>query len=502
MVPAFGNSFAQTAVHVYVQDNYRITSYGGKDYTKRLADDQKYVIIPNMRDDVADFVMPIYVFEGKLPAGFQVTGDMIKMDEKLYVIANATNVDGFYEDSYKTSFVVMLNDYYKNVNFEGDDYYIYGATSYTVEAFDLLLGKNVDVNGYNLGALKAKTIYATIDGSIINSKNDNAKTDSWSMFWEAAKAVYSALKDETHDEAPDYYFFKDVELEKTDVDTKEHFSKEVLSSLLGYKGAYEDLVDSYTVKYVTLENDKIKSIVDYKEADVFTAGVSDVEAYVIVDAKNNDNDVVVYVVAGTADSTGTAESKTATTDNAFKFIENVPAYVIGNVAYDVVESVNDGVKSYKTTLKGLGLEYVGAATADTHKAIYDQKLYFAVKGACDINNWKTTLNGKAVYGSIIEGTYTNHKANDAYNAAYVCDLVNKIGLDNLDQELVAGWNDFKFYFEGARHENETYTMQVTISIHVAANGAIDDIMFATSGTEYNLVNNADINGSLVAYPEA
>lgn len=473
------------------QDNYRVVDYTTntddlKDKTKRVADGQKYVIIGNVETYALGEFMPIFTFKGQIPAGWTVKGDLLVDTDDLIVIVNVDSISGFNYDTYKTGYVVLLDKNYKVVEFDGyaKDYYIYGATKYTVQAFNLLTAKKDDVAvGYNLD-ITTKEIYNTIDGAIIN---DNGKT--WAEFWANAEGAYADMNRGDLD-----YIFETVEVKADDIDTKEHFSKNILSDFaeMNLTGDYSDLIDAYTVKTLTLKNGKIDKIEDYDAKKIFTEGVSAIDAYVVVDVKGG-NDVVVYVVVGTADSTAKTEGTTATTTNAIAVGKD--AWIIGNAVYDVVETVNDGVKTYKTTIKSLGLEYVGAATTDTHAAVLHDGHYFGIAGKCDTEDWQTTLNGKAVYGSLVEKTYDDHKADDTYTE-YVCDLIKAIEVAASDAELVAGkWNEFVIDFVGTKH-GDKFDANIMLAFNVDANGKVVELAFAT-GAGQVVINDYDYVSLLV-----
>lgn len=135
--------FVHEDATVAPQDNYRVITVDGKAVsTKKMNKDQKYVVIGDYKNYLVNY-MPIFFYEGKIPTGWTVTGDILVEKDDLIIIANPSNMVGFSYDSVKTGYVAIVDKKItdRNYNGYGEDYYIYGAVEYTVEAFNLLTMK-------------------------------------------------------------------------------------------------------------------------------------------------------------------------------------------------------------------------------------------------------------------------------------------------------------------------------------------------------------------------
>jgi len=439
IVPVNGHNLVKD-VTVAVQDNYRITS-GGKTETKRLADSQKYIILGGADEEF----MPIYTFKGKIPdPNWTITGDLLVANTDLYIFCNVDYVEGFNSDTTKTGFVVLRDNFYKTVNFDGynAEYYVYGATTYNVEAFNLLTGKTDDYAAATNLDLDKYEIYTTIDNTIVNDK-----ARAWSGedgFWTKAQVAYHDYEASKNDanglDDPDYLFKSAAVASNDTIKDKAAVSKNFVSGMLGLTGKYEDLVGDLKVYELKLDTKgNVTKIDGFSWADDVAADAANVGVYVIYNAKTTG--CVVYV-----DVNNYAKKDVTASDVKIPFANDVK---VENNSFDeykteingtlIADTVSKNGKVVKATVKAIDLAWgdpaAKDATDDTLRSILRNGFYFGRKGESLHEMWGTKVNGKLVYGTIVADTYDikeefkSDLAEDVYNA--LVGAVNEVKISDL-----------------------------------------------------------------------
>lgn len=264
-------------VTIAVSDGVYRTYTGGDPY--KMKDTDKYIIVPEIAGEYIQ-IMPIFVYEGKLPESWHVTGDVIvgADDDSTIVMVNADfvgNMFGFNKNVYKYSMVVALDAVKTSSVYDGygeDSWYIQGATSYEVEAWDIYAGGFVTVTATNIDVEEGK-IYAAIDGEIVQdvaidwAEIDNLYTDSNAN---SATIIVSNME-------------LGADLDRW------------ASDMYRYTNKY-DLVDDVDYFYVTFDG---SYVVDIEEVDLDDmSGYKFVWTTVVYDPATED--AIVYIYADTA----------------------------------------------------------------------------------------------------------------------------------------------------------------------------------------------------------
>lgn len=197
--------------------------------SRKMSSSDKYVII---LDDADALYAPVYVYEGKLPAGAVIEGDRINdsaYDNTTYVIVNAT-VTGMTLDSYKTGLVLLLEDKYLVADYNGanaEDWYLLGASVYEVEVFDLMLGK-VDAvyAGTNID-LDVGNVYFTQDGVIVED-NGVVNVDHFYSILDTAYPTGNTFSEDYDIDSASYLYGK---FDVTEENYKSLFEKDELAAI-------------------------------------------------------------------------------------------------------------------------------------------------------------------------------------------------------------------------------------------------------------------------------
>lgn len=450
---------------------YNITIEGVEDgryfeYTKHHDKDKmvslktqssdKYIIIPAETTNNAPYA-PIYVYEGKIPEGWTVTGDRINSDDhnnRTYVIVNATDIEGFDKDTYKSGLVLLLDDKYLSANYNGadsDSWYLLGASAYEVEVFDLLTGsERVTYAGTNVD-LDEGHIYYTQDGVIVE---DLGVWDIALQLPLVALDVYS----DTNPATADYLFgtvvitddnYEDF-IRSTDDKRREYVANltatyfdgtvdasgkanvetGTLNDQLG-NTAYRDVVDDIYVYAVDYEDDVVKDVVTINSKTAkFEDLVEDYDefafpAYYVYDL-STDN-IVYYISLAEADITTVVSDKLAWT-NPVLVAGDADAYVEASFAYKTKTTTVNGAETVEAVIEGVKLTVDGILTEDaTHVNVWENFYCFGEEGECfvedsDVNIDIDGLPMLEVLSSIVVDTYDNHDDEvDKY-----CNLVKSV----------------------------------------------------------------------------
>lgn len=459
---------------------------------RKMKSSDKYVIV--LADTEERPYAPVIVYTGKLGDGWTVKGDIINTTDEnkgTYVIVNAT-VEGF-NDTYKTGFVLLLDDTYYSVDYNGssaEDWYLLGASTYEVEAFDLLHGDNDAVYTATNKSLKVGHVYFAQDGVIVEDEGIKTLADIMPIMEEA----YG----EDSIETGKYWFAKATITEKNykdlfngdkDVDEKFIFANTDIADFAGVSKFYDDIIDGisiFAVEYNT-KNETITKVtgVDAKAfAKKATADEFVYNVYFVYCAEGAD--IVAYIDMVPVSTVVTGETKSS--NSAIVWADETYDAEIEAVV-DYTEKFVDG-KLVGITVEGVTLTFVGDAV-DTfnHANIDAENFHFGEKGACDNEKIKALVSIKSediapIGASLVEKTYDDH--DDEAN----CQLVKSIYIaldaengENYYDEAIVGAPDIDIAFEvnasvvdaGWYREFATIEIEVDVDASAATNVVIRGI---------------------------
>ncbi len=423
---------------------YNITIEGVEDgryfeYTKHHDKDKmvslktqssdKYIIIPAETTNNAPYA-PIYVYEGKIPEGWTVTGDRINSDDhnnRTYVIVNATDIEGFDKDTYKSGLVLLLDDKYLSANYNGadsDSWYLLGASAYEVEVFDLLTGsERVTYAGTNVD-LDEGHIYYTQDGVIVE---DLGVWDIALQLPLVALDVYS----DTNPATADYLFgtvvitddnYEDfirstddkrreyvAGLDATYFDENANVVNGTLDEQLG-NDKYRDVVDDIYVYAVDYKDDVVKDVVTINSKTAkFEDLVEDYDefafpAYYVYDL-STDN-IVYYISLAEADITTVVSDDLDWTNPVvikdMRDFDTVEAYIQAEVAYQTVTTTTNGVEEVTALVDGIKLSFEGVSVDDaSHENVLANGWFFATTSDCAYDEDGELVLGDNVVADIV-----------------------------------------------------------------------------------------------------
>ena len=399
------------------EDGYAVVTIKGETKTRKMKSTDKYVIV--LAETEKRPYAPVIVYEGKLADGWTIEGDIINTDDEnagTYVIVNAV-VNGF-ADTYKTGLVLLLDDTYYSVSYNGtddEDWYLLGASAYEVEAFDLLTGKADAVYYATNKNLKVGHVYFTQDGVIVEDKG----IETLAEIMVRAEEAYG----EDSIETAEYWFAKatiteanyaDLFTGDKDLDEKFVFANTDFATFAGVSKFYDDIIDAFTVYGVEYDADEeeITDIAGLSKAD-FEELVEDYaeyayDVYFVYDVDNAD--IVAYVdIVEAATTVELVEGSTK------------PITVWEDTTYDAeIEAVVDYTAKYVDgklvgiIVDGVALTFVGEAVETFDHANIDAlNFHFGEEGACDVEAIlaNVEIDGvalDAVGASMVEITYDNH----------------------------------------------------------------------------------------------
>jgi len=451
-----------------------ITSENAKDgyltINGAAARDKGYTYIIIGREDYAGYA-PIVIYSGKITdTRWAVTGDLINDgNDSVYLIVNA-EWTGFWLDRPTMGVVAFLDDHYWFADFDGntaEDWYLLGAAEYEVEVFDFYTASNIVVKATNLD-LDENTVYNTIDGKIVYDTAIEVYTLA-DLEW----ALNKAFQDEDAQSAD--YFFNFFDLKASNIDTlKTLISKDVSKVLFSSGKEYTDLVNEIkAIKLVEFDGKGgIADISNINKAfleDLYEeTGINAIEAFYVYD--NATANVYVYACVdqymydNTEDKDLIGETVIEAGEDAYITVEaDVTVHTEG------IDRHTNDVKVVTATVNALTFEFVGAAVEDdTHQAVENHSYYFGNKGECDFEDWHCTVNGKAVYGSIVAGEFEGHDTED------ICNLIKAVKVEDLGITLVEG--DVKTVvvsFDNNYGTNATITVEVSLIDGVVAVEILD-----------------------------
>ena len=385
---------------IAIDDGYRTVDYGGTKATKKLTDKDVYVIVGDPNASQYAYLgnyMPIYVFTGKAQDGWAVAGQMIvgNQNSNAFIIVNPVLIEGFNYDTYKTQFVVatkkvITDKSYNGVSGFGKDYYVYGATEYTYEVFDLLTGANTTVKTTNM-ELDLGEVYVAIDGYVFGD-NNNTMADFTGNVGKAYEGLaFDAYHDTEWRENADFKFtwinFTKAYCQNAK-DAAKNFSLNYVSNgagILDFKNDHDDLVDSYKVYAVDLDEELelVEDIYTLNEKDFDKLGdVKSIPAFVVYDVDKEA--AVVYVMIDMA-----ALNNVTDEDGENFFVEELveveedAAYVDGSANITLTTNPNDDDAIVSAKLNSVTFNFTGEGTDGMHNIIHTNAWFFGDKGTCD-----------------------------------------------------------------------------------------------------------------------
>ncbi len=417
-----GNGVKLRAATIIADDDGYM-DYSDNDDTnkyRKMASTDKYVIIP-VADSKAP-TAPVYVYEGKLPAGAKITGDRINSgsyDNTTYVIVNAT-VENFSQiyDSYKTGLVLLLNDSYIIADYNGtdaEDWYLLGSSVYEVEAFDVLAGKYETIYAATNLDLEVGHIYFTQDGVAVE--------DLGVLEIAGIPAVMNAIYPNNGLVASDDASYAYGSFVVTESNYKSLFDKEKLANLAGlpallgqkkYRGNIDEIL-VYTLEYKddevvaksfgAVDADDIKELMeDYEGFSLYANwvyGISSTDIVVYIDITDGEGSFVEV-----SDLDYTNPVKVWETE-----IDDAEAYIEAEFGYTTTTTTVNGVETVTTVIDGVRLTFGGYDVENaTHKIVAENDWFFGAEGECDFETIiaKMTFDGVACYpvrDSIVLDTY-------------------------------------------------------------------------------------------------
>ncbi len=431
-------------------DGYMTYTVKGTASDKKMKDEDKYVIIPeNITGSLV--YAPIYVYEGKLQDGWAVTGQELgSTTDRVYVIVNATDITGF-QDTYKTSLVILLDDTYYSANYNGadsDSWYLLGATTVEVAVFDVMTGTTNKVYvGTNVD-LKEGHMYYAVDGVLVE---DVGVADATAIVKEVntaypdADTYYAAsvtLVDGSHYNVKDATRFDEIEddflVGKVTADGYANFHGDKVTST-----AY--FIVTYNTKGVitgieSIAQDKIDDYVEKNNITTLTASL-------VFDV--NTNKAIFYINPDEVTTTVTSEEQYS---DEFDVVVLDDAKIVGQVIYTET-TVSVGGVDVSKTLNILGVKYSfeGDAVEGIHAKIAEAGYAFGTTGDHIDERYTATYSigdkkvnvvpTTVIYDSIVAAEYAD------------ADVPTK---DCADCELVQSV-EFRF------NEDDVQTLRVTIN---------------------------------------
>ncbi len=391
---------------------------------RKMKSTDKYVIV--LAEAEKRPYAPVIVYEGKLADGWTIEGDIINTTDEnagTYVIVNAKISDGAFADTYKTGLVLLLDDTYYSVSYNGtddEDWYLLGASAYEVEAFDLLTGDNDAVYYATNKNLKVGHVYFTQDGVIVEDKG----IETLAEIMVRAEEAYG----ENSIETAEYWFgkttitkdnykalFNDVK-DVADADERLVFDTEDFRDFADVTAGkfYDDVIDAFTVYGVEYDADEeeITDIAGLSKAD-FEEMVEDYEEYAynvyfVFDVDNAD--VVAYV--DIVEAATTVELVDGKTDAVVVWEDDTHDAEIEAVV-DYTAKYVDGVL-VGATVNGINFTFAGdAVDSFDHANIDNLHFHFGEEGACDVEAVLALVKFagvdlEPVGSSMVETVYANH----------------------------------------------------------------------------------------------
>lgn len=463
------------SIKITFDDAYRFVEYdGAAAKTKRMSANDKYIIIGDVKGNGNEDTygapiqekwskfMPIYVYEGKVNLaddylGWCIEGTSLVGDagSSTFIIVNPTKIVGFDRDTTKTGFVAILEKKIteRNYNGYGESYYLYGATQYTCEAFNLLSGKSDEVRvGTNID-LEEGRIYTTIDDTIIDI--DGKQDMRWIDF--KYDLVELGAYTETDLDIAEYRFFYDYAFGEQIIkyvdgknNDKEEFSSDVVAkALFGVDKTYKDLVEGLKVFYVaTGEFDEIvdiKSINSTKDFKKYFDEDDHIEMFVIYHVE--DEKAVVYIEK-TWSVTHEDLSPVADSSNRITLGNDIyDAFIDAKVDYDVVkETVGKGTDEEYTYYHDFVVNNIefyfngGICEGTLHQTIEDGLWFFDYDNACSGESWNATNKwsdeaAADIINSFDSAIYANHDTCHAGTNGAPCDMIKAVKITNLKKAL-------------------------------------------------------------------
>lgn len=359
----------------------------------KMKDSDKFIIIP--KEVEGRPYATIKVYEGKLAAGWTVSGNVINTNNAkngTYVIINATGIKGF-EDTYATGLVLLLSDKYISANYNGADsegWYLLGATEVEVEVFDLFTGnhENVILPGTNID-LEVGHVYFTQDGVIV----EDLGALSIEGIIDAAVEGYA----DTDADTATYLFdtFEVTDLSKLFDDNKRDFIMtqkgvkfDALYKRLG-QNSYRKTLDGVKVfavkyaaesKYSDYTIDKVievKSVKDFNKAlDIDTKTYDSYKFYAnyVYDIAGEDIVIYISIVKGDYNYTDTSDEKLS---KEFVVEDLGDAKIMGQVIYE--EKIENG-KVVAHDILGVRYYFDGEAVEGLHAKIIENGYAFGLSG--------------------------------------------------------------------------------------------------------------------------
>lgn len=463
-------------IKITFNDAYRFVEIDGKTTTKRMSSDDKYIIIGDVKgygnennygapiQEKWSKFMPIYVYEGKVSLAndyttWTVVGDSLvgKGDSSTFIIVNPTKIVGFDRDTTKTGFVAILEKKIteRNYNGYGESYYLYGATQYTCEAFNLLSGKSDEVRvGTNID-LEEGRIYTTIDDTIIDI--DGKQDMTWAEF-KYDLVDLGAYTEKDLDIAEYRFFYDYVDGEQfmnyvDGKDDKKDFSSDIVAKeLFGDGKTYSDLVEGLKVFYVATgdwdEIVDIKSISNTKDFKKYFDADDHIEMFVIYHVE--DEKAVVYIEKSW-NITHEDQNLVADASNRISVGTDIyDAFIDAKVDYSVVKETLGGKNTFYHDFVINNIEFFfndGICDGNLHQTIEDGKWFFDYDNACDGETWNAEHKWSdgdvaAIVDSFDSAIYANHDMCHAGTNGAPCDMIKAVKVTNLNKKAIEYDEDY------------------------------------------------------------
>lgn len=434
----------KVSIESYDEQNYYMTytsKIGTKDEkasTVKMKDTDKYIIIPGLTEERP--YAQILVYEGKLGESWFVEGQRINSADRVYVIVNAT-VKGGFKDTYKTGLVLLLDDHYSVLDYNGaqagDNWYLLGASVGEVEVFNLLNGKFEQTYVTLNKDLTEGHIYFTQDNVIVE---DLGEYDVTNVVKSALNAYPEAYEewirlDNKSDKIIDVaeYVFGTLEVTKSTVDkffgtkisdsedyskTRKEYLAETNNVGKGVDAGYEalsldgklnfskyyDIISGIKVFGFDYEDDVVTEVKELTSAKKFRE-FFDIDEdtwtsytfYANYAYDCDTGDIVYYISKVKTDYKKTVVTEDQWTNKVIiadrsEGKEDVEAYITASVNYDLYTTTEYGeVTAMWAVLKGVKLEYEGDTIVGntakgmapaTHANILANNWYFGFAGEC------------------------------------------------------------------------------------------------------------------------
>ncbi|MBR5311612.1 MAG: S-layer homology domain-containing protein [Clostridia bacterium] len=396
-------------------------------YIKMNSDD-KYVIVDAWEPN--DVYASVQVYVGKLPANAVISGEVVKYSDgssDTYVFVNVTSAPRF--DKYDAGLVVLLRDAYYSASYNGtgaEDWYLLGASEYTVATVDILTGNLEHVVGATNKKYE-KGLALTTQGNVLTLEEGFFVDADEIVDWVARSYTtdtYKAAKIANLVDAKSLY------------NTKDSKHKEAIENMIFGEANYRgDKVNTVTYRVISIDKDGYVEKIDDSvygndnnaklDSYITKNSYTTVPAFYIynVETKN----IVIYIVESDTIATIAGTDLAWSNEVVIREWAKDDAKITGKVGFTTTK-VNGKidtltVKTIEFTFDGEGVKGLHSKIAEGGYAFGLADDHYAEKYDVTVESWKNgdaDWTTDAIYTSIVKAEYAD---------CADCELVKTIRVD-------------------------------------------------------------------------